>query len=96
MTPAAPARPEPIRKVIMMVRLISTPISDEASRSIAVVRMARPVLVREMKICRMTMRKSADPITKRLSTGTRLSPRVKAHCVEKSCGTFVMYGPTKN
>jgi hypothetical protein len=44
----------------------------------------------------MTIKKSADPITKRLRNGTRLSPKLKDHWVEKSCGTFVMYGPTKN
>ena len=96
MTPAAPASPEPIRNVIMMVLLMSTPIREEASLSIAVVRMARPVLVRAMKSCSTSMSVMAEPITKRLRNGTRLSPSVKTHWVGNSCGTLVMYGPTKN
>ena len=59
-TPAAPASAEPMKNVRAIVRLMFTPISWAASRSIAVERIARPVLVRGMNSCSAIIRASAS------------------------------------
>ena len=65
-TPAAPASADPSRKVMAIVRLMSTPISAAASRSEAVERIARPVLVRDTKSWRPIISTTAMTITKML------------------------------
>ena len=80
----------------MIVRLMLTPISDDASRSIEVVRIARPVRVREMKSCRATIKITELAITKRFKRGTRDPETWIDHSIGTSWGTVTMVGPKKN
>ena len=75
---------------------MSTPMSDEASRSMEVVRIARPVRVREMKSCRANISATEAAITKMFRRGTRAPETWMDHSIGTSCGTVTMVGPKKN
>ena len=61
---AAPASADPMKNVIAIVRLMSTPISCAASRSWAVDRIACPSRVRQTNSCSATISTSATTIMK--------------------------------
>ena len=80
----------------MIVLLMSTPIRAEASRSIAVVRIALPVRVRAMKSWSTAIRISAAATTKRFKIGTRLSPTMNDQLIGMIWGTLTIVGPKAN
>ena len=69
-----------MKKVIAIVRLMSTPISWAASRSIAVERIARPIRVRLTKSWRATMSDTDTTMAKMLTTPT-LTPATSTRAV---------------
>ena len=67
-----------MKNVIAIVRLMSTPMSWAASRSIAVERIARPMRVRLTNSCSAIIRTSATTIMNRLTDRISMGPIVDA------------------
>ena len=76
-----------------IVRLMSTPISAAASRSEAVERIARPILVRDTKSCRPIISTIGVAMMKMLIQ-PMLTPAISTRAVGgMTCGVLIGDGP---